>query len=279
MPHGVDRHGPVGLCLSCRHLQRQTVIEKRRVAWKQKSNVSRGSEKFDEKSRVSRSPRENFVQFYFVWWLLLRTMLGQRFTNPEKSKVKSLSCTLRAWRIIMQISRRLKITPGEKFAFLFFFLFFFFCVLQRNTHRGEAQRRRGRGEDSRRNPITFNAFAMCFEMKGDPKKNCNFSNGRSWRQKIESCLRACLSRVIIMFFLVWSNLYRVFHYREHTRNADFPESCSPVFAWKSNVHVSFFRFFLLLRALLDKSQKEFLSLHFRLCFSNLMPRGVTRLFP
>ena len=126
MPHGVDRHGPVGLCLSCRHLQRQTVIEKRRVAWKQKSNVSRGSEKFDEKSRVSRSPRENFVQFYFVWWLLLRTMLGQRFTNPEKSKVKSLSCTLRAWRIIMQISRRLKITPGEKFAFLFFFFVFFF---------------------------------------------------------------------------------------------------------------------------------------------------------
>ena len=168
---------------------------------------------------------------------------------------------------------------GRKIRFSFFFFVFFFCVLQRNTHRGEAQRRRGRGEDSRRNPITFNAFAMCFEMKGDPKKNCNFSNGRSWRQKIESCLRACLSRVIIMFFLVWSNLYRVFHYREHTRNADFPESCSPVFAWKSNVHVSFFRFFLLLRALLDKSQKEFLSLHFRLCFSNLMPRGVTRLFP
>lgn len=67
MPHGVDRHGPVGLYLSCRHLQRQTVIEKQRVAWEQKWNVRR-SEKFDEdvtKGHVSRDTSAKILSILF----------------------------------------------------------------------------------------------------------------------------------------------------------------------------------------------------------------------
>ena len=98
-------------------------------------------------------------------------------------------------RELEQISRGGKFTPSENYTGR---KIRFLRSSTKYTHRGEAQRSRGEGEGEgiRRETSLLSTHSRCVSRwKGTDvgRKNCNFSNGRSRRQKIESCLRAPVS--------------------------------------------------------------------------------------